>query len=146
MDTVAHTQNLTEENQSKTLPCRKRKLKQHFLKQAQRMLRSRTDYAAESDPFDFLREDTAVMQGFFQWLDQASFPLERMQEACMFYFIHGDCNKEEKALLGKDLRELLAFNNMLLAYREVIAVKAYYYEDILKELDEVKVYRDSRAG
>lgn len=146
MDTVAHTQNQTEENQRKELPCRKRKLKQHFLKQAQRMLRSRTDYTTESDPFDYLREDTAMMQGFFNWLNYASLRLERMQEACMFYCIHGDGSEKEKTLLAKDLRELLAFNNTLVAYQGMIALKAYYYEDILKELDEVKAYRDTRAG
>ena len=47
--------------------------------------------------------------------------------------------------LSNDLKGLISFNTSLVAFGSLIAVKAFYFDDVLNELDEVKAYRDSKA-
>ena len=143
--TVADTPKTNEGEQIVEITSTKRRLKLHFLREAKRIRRSRTDYYAEPNLFDFIREDTAMMQAFFHWLDFSSLSLERIQTACNYFLINADENEEEKMKLSNDLKELISFNTSLVAFGSLIAVKAFYFDDVLNELDEVKAYRDSKA-
>lgn len=145
MCTVANTAESKGEEQVPKITSTKRRLKLNFLRQAKRMRRSRTEYYAEPDLFDFIREDTALMQSFFSWLDFSDLNLERIQAACNYFLIHSDEKKDEKMKLSHDLKELFSFNISLVAYRSLIAVKAYHFEDVLNELDEISAYRDSKS-
>lgn len=145
MCTVANTAKSTGEEQVVEITSTKRRLKLNFLREAKRVRKSRMDYYAEPDLFDFIREDTALMQSFFSWLDFSDLSLERIQTACNYFLIHSGEKEDEKIKLSHDLKELFSFNTSLVAYRSLIAVKAYYFEDVLNEVDEVKAYRDSKA-
>lgn len=143
--TVADTPKLTREEQGVEITSTKRRLKLNFLREAKRMRKSQTEYYAHPSLFDYIREDTALMQGFFHWLESNRLSLERIQTACNYFLIHSDETKEEKTKLSDDLKDLLSFNISYASFSNLIAVKAYYFEDVLNELDEVKAYRDSKA-
>lgn len=143
--TVADTPKSKGEEQGVEITSSKRRLKLNFLREAKRMRKSRTEYYAQPSLFDYIREDTAMMQGFFNWLEFSHLSLERIQTACNYFLIHSDETKEEKMKLSNDLKDLLSFNISYASFSNLIAVKAYYFEDVLNELDEVKAYRDSKA-
>lgn len=145
MCTVANTAESKGEEQVLEITSSKRRLKLNFLREAKRMRKSRTEYYAQPSLFDYIREDTAMMQGFFNWLEFSHLSLERIQTACNYFLIHSDETKEEKMKLSNDLKDLLSFNTSYASFSNLIAVKAYYFEDVLNELDEVKAYRDSKA-
>lgn len=145
MSIVANTPKLTGEEQGVKITSTKRRLKLHFLREAKRMRRSKTEYYAQPSLFDYIREDTAMMQGFFNWLEFSHLSLERIQTACNYFLIHADEKEDEKMKLSNDLKELISFNTSYVAYSSLISVKAYYFEDVLNELDEVKAYRDSKV-
>lgn len=143
--TVVDTPKSTGEEQGVEITSSKRRLKLNFLREAKRMRKSQTEYYAHPSLFDYIREDTALMQGFFNWLEFSHLSLERIQTACNYFLIHSDETKEEKTKLSNDLKDLLSFNTSYAAFSNLIAVKAYYFEDVLNELDAVKAYRDSKA-
>lgn len=143
--TVADTPKTNEGEQIAEITSSKRRLKLNFLREAKRMRKSRTEYYAQPSLFDYIREDTAIMQGFFHWLESNRLSLERIQTACNYFLIHADETKDEKMKLSNDLKDLLSFNTSYAAFSNLIAVKAYYFEGVLDELDEVKAYRDSKT-
>lgn len=145
MSIVANTPKLTGEEQGVEITSSKRRLKLNFLREAKRMRKSQTEYYAHPSLFDYIREDTALMQGFFNWLEFSHLNLERIQTACNYFLINSDETKEEKTKLSNDLKDLLSFNISYASFSNLIAVKAYYFEGVLDELDEVKAYRDSKA-
>lgn len=145
MSIVANTPKSTGEEQGVEITSSKRRLKLNFLREAKRMRKSQTEYYAHPSLFDYIREDTALMQGFFHWLESNRLSLGRIQTACNYFLIHSDETKEEKMELSNDLKDLLSFNISYASFSNLIAVKAYYFEDVLDELDEVKAYRDSKA-
>lgn len=145
MDTVADTHQ-TEDNQSLKITVKKKKLKHHFEKEAQRMRVSRMEYYEEPDLLDFIREDTAAAEGFFNWLELHSLNTEGIQKACLYFLIHSDESVEEKEKLGRDLNALITLITGLAGSRQFISEKAYYYTSVLEELDEVKRYRDSKSS
>ena len=145
MQTVADTPKSKDGEQIVEITSTKRKLKRHFLREAKRIRKSRTDYYAEPDLFDFIREDTALMQGLFYWLDSSHLNLERILTACHYFLIHADEEEDKKMELSDDLKGLVSFKASYLLYGSLISVKAYHFEDVLNELDEVQAYRDSKA-
>lgn len=145
MDTVADTHKTNEENRGLKLPHRKAKLRQHFIREARRMRTSRMDYYAEPDLFDYARENAAEMEGLFNWLNTHNLNTERIQKACVYYLIHADESEREKEKLGNDLNNLISFKTGLTSSGRIIAEKAFYYASVLEELDEVKLYRESKA-
>lgn len=145
MSTVANTAESTGEEQISEITSTKRRLKLNFLREAKRMRKSQTEYYAHPSLFDYIREDTALMQGFFHWLESNRLSLERIQTACNYFLIHSDETKDEKMKLSNDVKDLLSFNISYASFSNLISVKAYYFEDVLNELDEVKAYRDNKA-
>lgn len=144
--TVADTPKSNEGEQIVEITSTKRRLKHHFLKEAKRMRKSRTEYyAPEKDLFDFIREDTAKMKTFFNWLDLTHVNLERIQGAYISYLASPFGDYEEKKKLGDDFNDLISFKVSLLNFSDLISEKAYHYTGLLDELDEVKAYRDSKA-
>lgn len=107
---------------------------------------SRMEYYEEPDLLDFIREDTAAAEGFFNWLELHSLNMEGIQKACLYFLIHSDESVEEKEKLGRDLNALIALITGLAGSRQFISEKAYYYTSVLEELDEVKRYRDSKSN
>lgn len=59
--------------------------------------------------------------------------------------IHADESEREKEKLGNDLNNLISFKTGLTSSGRIIAEKAFYYASVLEELDEVKLYRESKA-
>lgn len=144
--TVADTPKTNEGEQIVEITSTKRRLKRHFLKEAKRMRKSRIEYyAPEPNLFDFIREETARMETFFNWLDLTHVNLERIQKVCISYLASPFADCEEKKKLGDDFNELISFKVSLLNFRDLISEKAYHYSSLLNELDEVKAYRDSKA-
>ena len=145
-DTVANTPESNEGEQIVEITSTKRRLKRHFLREAKRMRKSRTEYyAPEADLFDYIREETAKMETFFNWLDLTHVNLKRIQKACISYLTNPCGDYEEKQKLGNDFNDLISFKVSLLNFRDLISEKAYHYSSLLEELDEVKAYRDSKA-
>lgn len=145
-DTVANTPKSTGEEQVVKITSTKRKLKLHFLREAKRIRKSQMEYYAQPSLFDYIREDTALMQGFFNWLEFGHLNLSRIQTACNYFLIHADEKEDEKMELSNDLNNVIGFNTSYVSYGHLISVKASYFEEVLDELDEVKAYRDSKAS
>lgn len=144
MDTVANTHEQNENRQR--LPHRKQKLRLHFMRAARRMLARRMDYYSEPDLFDYAREDAALMEEFFNWLERTPFNVECILHACVHYLIHADVPREEKKKLGDNLNKLSAFCIIWADYSQTIAEKAYYYASVREELDAVKACQEEKAA
>ena len=147
MDSVANTQKVTEVTESQKLPYRKRKFKQHVLREARAMRNSRMAYYEQPTLFDYALEDAGMLQGFFSMLDDLKFfDVKEVVEACTYFLAHANCDMKVKDDLCEKLSKLQNFHAGLANFQSLIAEKTYYYSALWDRLEEIAEYRNVRQG